>query len=67
MVWSFLWRFVVYGAAFAYGSTYVLGFVMGMFGSNAQAVHEAGRVVQLAALFLGALAAWAGAKESRTA
>lgn len=62
MVWSFLWRLVVYGAVLSIAMTFATGFVMGLFGSSAQEVHSVGRVVQGVALLLGALAAHVGAK-----
>lgn len=64
MVWSFLWRAALYGTVLSVLLTFLCGFVMGLFGSSAQEVHNVSRVVQGVALLLGALAAHVGAKEA---
>ena len=63
MVWSFLWRAVVYGAAVAALFTWVVGFVMGLFGSSMEAIHDAGRVAQVVGAALGVASAYLNAKD----
>ena len=62
MVWGFLWRFALFGFMWAYASTWVAGFLMGLAGASAEAVHSVGQVVQVLALAFAAWLAYADAK-----
>lgn len=64
MVWSFLWRFVLYAGALANISTFATGYVMGHFGATHVQVLEAGRVVQVLAILLGAASAYLNARDA---
>ncbi len=65
MIWSFLWRAVIYGAATAYCFTWVLGFAMGLFGASAEAVRDAGMVAQVLGVLFGAYGAYWNAKDAQ--
>lgn len=65
MVWSFLWRAALYAPITAVVCTWVVGFVMGLFGSSAQAVHGVGQVVQVLGFLLGLTSAYLNAKDAR--
>lgn len=63
-VWSFFWRFVVYGAALAQVATFATGFVMGLFGASHVEVRNVATVVQVVALLLAAVSAYMNAKNA---
>lgn len=65
MVWSFLWRAVFYAPILAVMCAWVVGFVMGLFGSSAQAVRDVGQVAQVLGFLLGLASAYLNAKDAR--
>lgn len=67
MVWSFLWRAVLYGVTFPYAATWVLGLAMGLAGSGHEAVLNAGRIAQLVAILFAVFVAWAQATAKKPA
>lgn len=65
MFWSFLWRAVLYAAAWAYIFTLATGFVMGLGGASHEAMRSVGQVTQLLGIAFGCLGAYSGAKTAQ--
>lgn len=65
MVWSFLWRFLLFAAPCAWGVTWALGFLMGLAGSSAEAVRNAGVPAQIVGLLAAAASAYLLAKDAQ--
>lgn len=65
MIWSFLWRAAVYGAATAYLFTWITGFVAGLLGSSHETIREAGQIAQVFGVLFGAYGAYWNAKDAQ--
>lgn len=64
MIWSFLWRFVVFGWTFALAATFVAGFFLELAAVPHSTAREIGTVVQVIAVLLAAASAYVTARDA---